>query len=123
MSGIVIHTQHVPPSQNACYRNVRGVGRAKTKRYREWAQAAGWDFKGKGKITGPYVITITIDRSRRHVLSDIANREKVLSDLLQAHGIIENDRLCESVTIRWGDASNGCLVHLEPFYANQGQKA
>lgn len=118
MTGIIIHTKHVPPSMNACYRNVAGKGRAKTKRYREWATAAGWDFNGKGRIEGPYTITITIDRSKRHKLADIMNREKVVSDLLQAHGIIEDDRYCEAGTVRWGDAEDGMLVHIEPYGVN-----
>lgn len=118
MTGIIIHTQHVAPSANACYanQNVAGKrGRRRTVRYNQWAAAAGWDFNGKGQIPGPFTVVITVDRSRRHPLSDCDNFTKPTLDLLQTHKIIENDRLCESVTCRWGDADGGMTVHIQPY--------
>lgn len=112
---IEIQTTHIPPSLNACYRNVRGVGRVKTARYKTWCQAAGHDFNGKGAVHGAFVVTITIDRQTRHVLTDIDNRAKVVLDLLQTHQIIDNDRYCESATIRWGEAKGGMTVVVEPY--------
>ena len=123
MTSVVIHTKHIAPSQNGCYRNVPKIGRAKTKRYREWAAAAGWDMKGKGSVKGPYVLTITIDRAKRHRLSDIMNREKVVSDLLQEHGIIENDNLCERGTVQWGEADGGMVVTVEEYRGNADSEA
>ena len=112
---VVVQTQHIPPSVNACFANVKGKGRVRTNRYREWAAAAGWDFNGKGTVPGAFAVTITIDRQTRHVLSDIDNRCKVVLDLLQTHKIIENDRYCESATIRWGEAKGGMTVVVEPY--------
>ncbi len=112
MSVIRIASQHVPPSSNAAYANNKGKGRGRvrTAEYRTWAIAMGYDLnaamRSQKPITGPYTIEITIDRSRRHKLSDIMNREKVVSDLLQEHKIIENDNLCEEGTVRWGNLSH-----------------
>lgn len=120
MTVVRIASQHVPPSLNACYRNVAGRGRAKTAAYRTWSIAMGYDLnsamRSQKPITGPYTIEITIDRSRRHKLSDIMNREKVISDALQEHGIIENDNLCESGTVRWGEAQGGVVIEIRPWF-------
>ena len=115
---ITIFTRHVPPSVNACYSNVQGKGRVRTKRYREWAAAAGWDFNGHGSVKGAFVATITIDRHTRHVLSDIDNRGKPVLDLLQTHGVIENDHYCERVVIEWGEAKGGVVIRIEPYVGN-----
>lgn len=112
---IIIQTQHIPPSVNACFANVRGKGRVRTERYRQWATAAGWDCKRKGTIAGAFSVTITIDRQTRHVLSDIDNRCKPVLDLLQDHGIIQDDKYCERATIEWGEAKGGMTVRIEPY--------
>lgn len=117
-----IASQHIPPSANAAYANNKGAGRGRTKtaEYRAWAVAFGYDInaamRSQKPIKGPYVIEITIDRSRRHRLSDIWNREKALSDTLQEHGIIENDNLCERGIIQWGDAQGGISVEIWPYF-------
>jgi len=115
---ISIHTRHIPPSTNACYRNVVGKGRARTKRYKDWAAAAGWDMNGHGQVDGPFTAIIVIDRKARHGLSDIDNRIKPVLDLLQTHGVIVNDRACESVTAQWGEADGGMSIRISPFLAN-----
>jgi len=112
---VVIFTQHIPPSVNACFSNVKGKGRIRTERYRQWATAAGWDCKRKGSVHGAFTVTITIDRQTRHVLSDIDNRCKPVLDLLQEHGIIDNDRHCERATIEWGEAKGGMRVLVAPY--------
>ena len=114
---IVIETKHLPPSVNECFSNVTGKGRVKTERYRSWANAAGYDFKRKGAIKGPFTCSIIIDRDLRHKLSDIDNRIKPTMDLLQTHGIIENDNLCERVTAEWGRANGGVRIEIEAWDA------
>ena len=116
-----IVTEFIPPSQNACYRNlnVPGLkGRAKTQAYKTWLNAFGWDAKaqvGSKTIQGPYSITIVIDRRSRHRLSDIMNREKPVSDALQSLGIIKDDNLCERGTVCWGDlATKGMRIEIWP---------
>lgn len=121
MTVVRIASQHVPPSSNAAYANNKGKGRGRirTAEYRTWAVAMGYDLnaamRSQKPITGPYSIEITIDRSRRHKLSDIMNREKVVSDILQEHGVIENDNLCECGTVKWGDAHGGIVIEIRSY--------
>ncbi len=117
---VYIWSEHIPPSQNACYRNlnVKGLkGRAKTQRYRDWLVAFGWDVKRakahQSPVSGPYAITITICRSKRHHAADIMNREKPLSDALQELGVIDDDQLCERGTVQWGEAQGGVRIEIE----------
>jgi len=112
---IVIKSQFIPISANAAYRNATAAdkvkGRIKTKQYGVWKNAFAWDVKiamrGLQPIEGPYNIVISIDRKTRHKLSDVMNREKVVSDALQQLGVIKNDNLCESGTVRWADLEEG----------------
>lgn len=122
---IRIATPHIPPSVNAAYSNNKGKGRGRirTAAYRSWANAFGYDIntamRGQKPILGPYSIVITLDRSTRNKLSDIMNREKCVSDILEEYKVIENDRFCESGTVRWGEASGGMLIEIAEFPYSQ----
>ncbi|WP_375458868.1 RusA family crossover junction endodeoxyribonuclease [uncultured Enterovirga sp.] len=99
-----------PPSVNALFANVSVArrerarrygrslpGRMKSQAYLTWINAAGWLIQAQrpGRISGRYEITISAGPTRK----DLANLEKALGDLMQTHGIIENDRLADRVTI------------------------
>jgi crossover junction endodeoxyribonuclease RusA len=109
---ITFWTEHLPPSTNALFANVAGKGRIRSERYREWQNAAGWDFNGKGSIAGPFKATITVCASKRRKGRDIDNFAKPTLDLLVKHGVVEDDSLCEEVTLRWGDAAGGMRVEV-----------
>ena len=104
-----------PPSVNQMYTNVPGRGRILTSRYRTWKQAAQWDCVKAGKVAGPFMAQITVDRSMRHKNADVDNLIKPLMDLLQSQNIIENDKLCEDLRIRWGDAGGSIIIRLEEW--------
>lgn len=105
-----------PISVNALYRNVKGVGRVKTQRYRTWIQAAGWDVnQAKQKpMKGWYKIHMTLyekDNRRR----DPDNSFKGVSDLLVTHKLIEDDCFCTDITItRVKSDVAKCVVTIEP---------
>lgn len=99
-----------PPSVNALFANVsverrerarrygRSLpGRMKSQAYLTWINAAGWLIQAQrpGRIAGRYEITISVGATRK----DLANLEKALGDILQTHGVIENDRLAHRITI------------------------
>ena len=120
MDKIVFQLDCIPPSVNACYaNNFKGgqKGRRRTLRYRQWANAAGWQLqaqKGNQFIPGPFECVITIDRSKRRANADIDNRVKPTLDLLQQHKVIDDDKYCEQLTIRWGEADGGMQILLKP---------
>ncbi len=91
----------VPPSVNALYANVPGVGRITSGRYKGWQTQAGWEIlvQKPRRIAGPYTLTITLPRPVR---GDVSNRIKACEDILVKHRVTDDDRHCEGVSIRRG---------------------
>ena len=103
-----------PPSVNRLWRTGRGrVYRSDA--YIEWLREAGWEIKKQkpGKVAGPYKISITAARPDKRK-RDLCNLEKAISDVIEHHGIIENDSLCEMQTSRWVTTGDGVAVRIEP---------
>lgn len=101
-------TLPAPISTNALWRptlRMRTNGKrapsiSKTAKYEAWIKEAGWTLQAQrpGKINGPYALTIKVSRS---FLGDLDNASKATSDLLQRHGVIENDRLAQKIELTW----------------------
>lgn len=107
----------LPPSVNVAYANNKkgsGRGRYKTAVYTAWAEEAGWELiiQKPPKIYGNFSANIILDENKRGQ-SDIDNRVKCLFDILEKHEVIENDRMCDSFSIEWGEAPKGCIVTLK----------
>lgn len=93
----------LPPSTNALYRNVRGIGRVKAVGYKRWLVAAG----AYGIVQKPpggfphfardFEIIVLIPAKTR---GDCDNRAKAAIDLCTAWQIISDDRHAQAVTIR-----------------------
>jgi crossover junction endodeoxyribonuclease RusA len=104
-------TLPLPVSTNDLWRPVwrtskdgrRVPGMAKSSQYEAWIREAGYTLNVQRpmKIAGAYSLTIQVSRECR---IDLGNVEKAVSDLLQRHGVIENDRLAEKITLSWIDA-------------------
>lgn len=108
----------VPPSANALWRYNRQNGKPYlTDRYKSWKRVADNYYLTQKRdlepITGRYRLTLTIDMKHKG-RSDLDNRVKALSDYLQRVGLIENDKLCDGITLRWGKTELGCKVVLTP---------
>jgi crossover junction endodeoxyribonuclease RusA len=75
---------------------------ANTREYEVWKTEAGLILNAQrlGCVKGPYALTIGVNRRFKH---DLGNVEKAISDLLQEHGLIENDRLAQMITIKRSD--------------------
>lgn len=110
-----------PRSVNELYANVPGRGRVKTRAYRAWRDAAGWMIRAQGKpaqLCGKYEIQIAVKRWSAR--ADIGNFEKGVSDVLQEHDVIEDDKHAERICIWWsGDLPEGveCRVWIQPVGA------
>lgn len=113
---VTIQSSYFPPSVNSLFANVAGRGRIRTKRYKEWAAAAGWDVNGKGSIPGPFSIDIILSRKKRRKNADLDNHgTKAILDLLVTHKVIEDDSLAERITIEWGDCE-GWYAEIRPYF-------
>ncbi len=113
MTGTVIVRLPVPPSANTMWRRV-GNKTLLSKKYREWRGSGQLNILEQGftelRIGGPLSVDITCKRPRKNC--DIDNRIKPVLDLLQAAGVIEDDKHVMEVTARWGDVE-GAEVRVE----------
>jgi len=102
----------LPPSTNNLFINIPGKGRIKSKGYKSWIKSAGWELvlQHPRSVAGAYRLHIIVPHNAQ---PDIDNLIKPISDLLQTHGVIENDRLAKRVTIERAGAATGALVTVE----------
>ncbi len=96
-----------PPSTNALYANVPGKGRVKTKRYRDWITAAGWEMRAQGTVNFSCgSVRMLIEGVGKMDVDNV----KAIPDLCKAMGIIADDKLIEDLRIvRAGDV---CTVSI-----------
>lgn len=90
-----------PISTNALWRPRPG-GMCKTQQYKNWLTEAGLvlNTQKPGKVEGPYCLTIRVAKAWK---GDLDNAAKATSDLLQAHGVVVDDRLAQRVIIERSD--------------------
>lgn len=102
-----------PPSVNELYFNPKNWrGRVCTPTYEDWKDQAGWELKAQRppKIKNRCIITIELDDTRN---GDAANREKAVTDLLVAHGILVDDskKYVKGIYTGW-ETLTGCRVRI-----------
>lgn len=89
-----VNLAHLPPSVNAIWRHKKNGQTYRTSAYMTWQNGEGWNVKaqlpGQPKFTGPVYITCAMKRPNKR--SDIDNRLKGIGDLLQAVGLIDDDK-------------------------------
>jgi len=106
------------PSTNALWEIARdrktGKPRlVKTDAYKAWLTHAGYvlNTQHPDPVHGPYKITIQIRRDGSKM--DVDNM-KAVSDLLEEHGVVDNDNLCELFTARRVTSGyDGLVVRVE----------
>lgn len=109
--GVLVHVP-VPPSTNALTKNVRGVGRVKTREYANYLNDALLYVRrqrGIRKISGHVVMVIGVERNS--LVSDIDNRVKALFDLLVRAEVVDDDRFVTAFAISWMPKADG-LAHV-----------
>lgn len=104
-----------PPSVNGLTFNAK-KGRVRTGAYNAWFTLASAKIKDGDRIgLGPYCLSICLrrpDKRRR----DLGNLEKAVSDLLVAHGVVQDDSLAERITLQWdAGLSAECVVLVQPY--------
>lgn len=103
-------TVSAPPSANACFSNVPGKGRIRTRAYSEWLSAGVGAINAEkyamGGVSMPdcsVVVAIQVDRPRAD--RDIDNCIKPIVDLLVKGRVIKDDNLVSAVIACWADKS------------------
>jgi Holliday junction resolvase RusA-like endonuclease len=90
-----------PVSVNDLWKPVKRGAHAsmvRSPQYLSWLTEAGYMLNSQrpGMVEGPYALTIKVTGASK---IDLGNVEKSVSDLLQAHGVIENDKFAQKITI------------------------
>ena len=104
-----------PVSVNAMYRNVRGKGRVKTRKYSDWIFVACLKHGSRDieRVPGKICIHIEVKRPDKRK-RDIDNLAKGVLDFLTLQQIIDDDRNVEKVIIEWVyDGPEGATVTIE----------
>jgi crossover junction endodeoxyribonuclease RusA len=116
-----------PISTNALWRPAKNrvTGKPymqKSEEYEAWLIEAGYALNRQhpGSVRGWYSLTVTVGTTCK---LDIGNAEKAVSDLLQAHGVIENDRFAARIDLRWSQAVTGLSVMVVKSKAPAGKVA
>lgn len=113
----------LPPSVNSAYRNVRGVGRVKTKAARDWHAEASAELMVQrtklgfaGFLFSPLSVAIAFRKSK----ADIDNRTKLLLDLCTDMRIWMDDSQIEELHIyRRGGAVAECTISIEEIFGQR----
>ena len=114
IGGIIIDLPS-PPSVNRLWR-VSKSSVIKSDVYRQWVKSADEtlmataQMRGVKTIVGKFTAIIVVKRSNK----DLDNHSKAVLDFLQSRCFVENDKFCEELTLRWGDAPMGCRVTVRP---------
>ena len=104
----------MPPTLSACYTNVRGVGRVKTKVYKAWQKGVVDEIGFTRRIemiTGPVRVEIAVtrpDKRRR----DLDNLLKSLCDVLTAAKVIGDDSQIHRLGIAWRETGSGATIEI-----------
>jgi Holliday junction resolvase RusA-like endonuclease len=98
-----VNALHYNRKQTTCPKTGRALkGRGRTSAYDKWRSFATVEIlKGRPpRIKGPYDLVIELGRRKG---SDLDNRCKALSDLLQSMGVVANDSHAETIFLTWAD--------------------
>lgn len=114
--GVIIESDHLPPTLNHLFANVPGKGRVKSESYRTWRSAFMWDAKlaKVAPIKGHYRMTIMFSEAGRRSNTDLSNRGlKAIEDALVELGTLEDDSLADSISLAWGDCRLAMRIEIE----------
>jgi len=106
-----------PPSVNAMFRNVPGVGRVRASAYRTWFKEASEEMMlqrvGQPVPKPPVAVSICLPDSNGK--SDLGNYEKAIGDCLVSMGVIpdDNDKYVRKITLEVGAPKGRCIVRVE----------
>ena len=102
---VTVRLSLLPPSVNSAYvtnKSGKGRGRFKSAAYKAWETLSGHELniQKPGHVAGAYAATYVFGRKNKR--SDLGNLEKLVSDLLVAHRVVEDDALAQEIRLSWG---------------------
>lgn len=107
----------MPPSSNNAYFNRKRGGRALTKEAEAWKLTAKRELQLQRAqpFQGRAIVHIDVSEKECSAASDVANREKLVTDALVEYGVLKNDKMkfVKGVNIHWCPEITGCRVRLE----------
>lgn len=114
VADLVVLFLPVPPSTNAMWSPRKGGGQRLSDSYSAWLSEAGWHLEQQrpGCIRGDYDLTLRIPFVSHR---DLGNYEKPLSDLLEKHGVIRNDKFASRIVLEWQRERPEAVVRVTPF--------
>ena len=93
----------LPPSANVIWRTTKTGRTYLNPEYKEWRKATipllKSQLRGQKKFDGPVSVNLALRRPRAN--SDLDNRLKPISDLLESIGAIANDKLVHHWNLYW----------------------
>lgn len=117
----------MPPTSNSMFATVMVKGKPRritTREYKAWREIAGealsrqYAAMGAPSVLRPVALTIRLNINYQ---SDIANREKAITDLLVAGIDMPDDRYIERVVIERDRTVEGAVVTIEGGYAGEAR--
>lgn len=110
-------TLPVPPSSNRVWSPRKGGGQRLSDAYSRWLTDAGWRINQQrpGRIEGGYELTLWLPAVSK---MDLDNAIAGISDVLQSHRIIANDRDAEEIALYWHGTSTDVVVDLARYVGN-----
>ena len=114
MSRISIHLP-MPPSTNLIWRSDRGRVH-KSKAYSDWLKQAGYEWLRQRKeqprnISGNFRAILILDSTQRS-RKDLDNRIKAILDFCTENQIVDDDKFCDALLVKWGLAPMGAQIIL-----------
>jgi len=106
---MAVVTLPVPPSVNGLYSNVRGVGRVKTKQYKDWFASGYLSLRHQTWDHVPGKVLVCMKVAPQGPLADLDNRAKATLDLLVKAKVIDDDRHVVGITMCWGEVRDGLI--------------
>jgi Holliday junction resolvase RusA-like endonuclease len=114
----VAFTMPTPPSANALFKNVKGIGRVKTAIYDDFVRRGVTAIRGQRvpSIVGCVVLVIGVERMSG--TADIDNRLKAMLDTIVEAGVLTDDRFVTAIAASWLPMANG-LAHVQIHRADK----
>ena len=104
------------PSLNNSTRNVRGVGRVKSTRYKRWLKDADahYMFQGLGheRIDVPFSVRMTFPHG---LGGDVDGRAKLILDWMVSRNLTVDDKHCRRLLLQFGSSSGLVEIEVEPY--------